>query len=88
MDKAEYQPTAADSAGHSISTPLRVLILEDSPRDVELYIQQLSKAGFELQVDAVDTEEGFAARLQSRVYDLILADNSIPNWTSNPTTYS
>ena len=37
--------------------PLRVLILEDNPRDVELCIQELKKAGFELQADAVDTEE-------------------------------
>jgi PAS domain S-box-containing protein len=48
---------------------------------VELCIHELNKAGFELQVDAVDTEEGFVAKLQSRVYDLILADNRIPKWT-------
>jgi CheY-like chemotaxis protein len=81
MNNTKYEQTAADSGPHSISTPLRLLILEDNPRDIELSFRELNKAGFELMVDAVDTEEGFAAKLQSRVYDLISADNSIPNWT-------
>src|ERR1700683_1253882 len=81
MINVKHEQTAADSAARSIPTPLHVLILEDNPRDVELCTQELNKAGLELMVDAVDTEEGFAAKLQSRVYDLILADNSIPNWT-------
>ena len=61
--------------------PLRVLILEDNPRDVELCTQELKKAGFDLHADAVDTEEGFAARLQSYDYDLILSDFRIPIWS-------
>src|ERR1700722_4452871 len=73
--------TAPDSEGSSVSTPLRVLILEDNPRDVELCIRELNKAGFELQADAVDTEEAFAAKLQSCMYDLILADFRIPTWS-------
>ncbi len=81
MINVSHEQTAADSAAHSVSTPVHVLILEDNPRDVELCIQELNKAGFELVVDAVDTEEGFTAKLQSCIYDLILADNSIPNWT-------
>jgi PAS domain S-box-containing protein len=81
MINVKHEQTAADSVAHSIATPLQVLILEDNPRDVELCIQELNKAGFELMVDAVDTMEGFAAKLQSRIYDLILADNTIPNWT-------
>jgi two-component system cell cycle sensor histidine kinase/response regulator CckA len=62
-------------------TPLRVLILEDNPQDVELCIQELNKAGFELQADVVDTEEGFASKLQSCAYDLILSDFRIPTWS-------
>jgi PAS domain S-box-containing protein len=81
MINVKHEQTAADSAARPIPTPLHVLILEDNPRDVELCVQELNKAGFELMVDAVDTEQGFAAKLQSRAYDLILADNSIPNWT-------
>jgi PAS domain S-box-containing protein len=81
MDNVKHEQTAADSPPHSISTPLRVLILEDNPLDAELYIHALNKASFQLKADVVDTEEGFAAKLQSCVYDLILADNIIPEWT-------
>jgi PAS domain S-box-containing protein len=81
MENIKHEQLAADSSAHSISTPLRVLILEDNPRDVELCIQELNKAGFELQADAVDTEEGFASKLQSCDYDLILSDFRIPTWS-------
>jgi len=81
MDKAIHERSASKFASHSASISLRVLILEDDPRDVELCIQELNKAGFELKVDVVDTEESFAAKLHSRIYDLILADNRIPKWS-------
>ena len=51
---------------HSGSARLRILILEDNPRDVELCIHELKKAGFELDADAADSEEAFAAKLESK----------------------
>ncbi len=66
---------------HYVPTCLRVLILEDNQRDAELFIQKLKEAHFEVEADTVDTEEAFVASLQSRVYDLILADYSIPEWS-------
>jgi PAS domain S-box-containing protein len=81
MENVKHEQIAADSTAHSVSTPLRVLILEDNPRDVELCIQELSKAGFELRADVVDTEEGFASKLESCDYDLILSDFRIPTWS-------
>ena len=81
MDMETSERPTSDSDRRASLMPLRVLILEDNPRDVELCTQELKKAGFELQADAVDTEEGFAAKLQSRVYDLILSDYRIPGWS-------
>jgi two-component system, cell cycle sensor histidine kinase and response regulator CckA len=81
MDMVTRERTAPNPDGTSVSKPLRVLILEDNPRDVELCIQELNKAGFDLQAEAVDTEEGFAAKLHSNVYDLILSDYRIPAWS-------
>ena len=81
MDTETREPTTFDSDRPAVSMPLRVLILEDNPRDVELCIQELNKAGFELQADAVDTEEAFAAKLQSGIYDLILSDYRMPGWS-------
>src|ERR1700691_5729503 len=81
MNKAINERTASALADHCASSRLRVLILEDDPRDVELCIQEMNKAGFELQVDAVDTEEDFTKKLQSCDYDLILSDFRIPSWS-------
>jgi PAS domain S-box-containing protein len=81
MDEGMRERVGSDSAGHSAPIPLRVLILDDNPHDIELCIRQLNEAGFELQADAVDNEERFAERLQSRGYDLVLADYGIPAWS-------
>jgi two-component system, cell cycle sensor histidine kinase and response regulator CckA len=81
MDMETREPTTFDSERPTVVMPLRVLMLEDNPRDVELCIQELNKAGFELQADVVDTEEAFAAKLQSCIYDLILSDYRIPAWS-------
>ena len=81
MDNIIHERTASNSGGHSVAIPLRVLILEDDPRDVELCIQELKKAGFELQADAVDTEENFVSKLQSCDYHLILSDFRMPTWS-------
>ena len=64
----------------SVPTRLRVLILEDNKRDAELCMQELKKAGIEVDADVVDTEHTFVARLQSRTYDVILSDYRIPTW--------
>ena len=64
-----------------VPTRLRVLILEDNQRDAELFIRKLQEAGFELDADTVDTEEAFVSSLRFRVYDLILSDYSIPEWS-------
>ena len=45
MDKLMREQTELNSAGRNGSNPLRILILEDNPRDVELCIQELKKAG-------------------------------------------
>ncbi len=67
---------------HDALAPLRILILEDNRRDAELFIQKLKEAGFALDADIVDTEQAFVARFRSRVYDLILSDYSIPEWSA------
>lgn len=79
IDIPHGEPEVQSSA-HSTSDALCVLVLEDNPRDAELCIQELKKAGFELQSAIVDTQESFAARLQSQNYDVVLADFRIPGW--------
>lgn len=63
-----------------VSTPLKVLILEDSAADAKLLLQQLGEAGYEPEVRCVDTEAGFMAALGPHL-DVILADYKLPGWT-------
>ncbi|TSA24185.1 PAS domain S-box protein [bacterium] len=62
------------------NTPLKVLCLEDSPRDVELMRELLVEAGYDLNMDCTAVEKEFAAMLGSRAYDIILADFKLPGF--------
>ena len=59
---------------------LRVLLVEDSPADVELELLTLRKDGFDVSGDVAQTAEEFTARIRSAHYDLILADYNLPQW--------
>ena len=65
MKNLSHGKPEVQSSVHPMTGALRVLVLEDNPRDAELCIQELKKAGFELQSAVVDTQESFAAKLQS-----------------------
>ncbi|MBT0665931.1 PAS domain S-box protein [Geobacter pelophilus] len=60
--------------------PLRILHLEDSPRDAELIRERLIDAGFSLQLDWAASELKFASLLQRGGYDLVLADYLLPGF--------
>src|SRR5437879_2689149 len=60
---------------------LRLLHLEDNPRDAKLCRIQLEQAGFVLQADVVTSSEEFKASLHSIPYDIVLADYNLPGWT-------
>ena len=53
---------------------LNVLSLEESVTDFELICDQLTKAGYILNITRVDEESGFVSALRSANYDIILAD--------------
>ncbi|MCA1760780.1 MAG: PAS domain S-box protein, partial [Bacteroidales bacterium] len=59
---------------------LKVLVLEDSTRDLELMREQLSNAGYHLDLTHVDNETGFTAALRENSFDLILADFKLPGF--------
>lgn len=62
-----------------MSTPLIVLILEDSAEDAELMVHELRQAGFAPQWTRVETEADYVAHLDGEL-DLILADYSLPSF--------
>jgi serine phosphatase RsbU (regulator of sigma subunit)/PAS domain-containing protein len=62
-----------------MSTPLRVLILEDRPTDAEVMLQELRQGGFTPDGRIVDTEQDYVASLEPSL-DLILADYVLPQF--------
>lgn len=64
-----------------MSTPMRVLILEDSKSDAELVLYELGRAGYELNWYQVDNEEDYLECLSPEL-DIILADYTMPQFTA------
>ncbi len=56
---------------------IRILLLEDSPLDVDQIWSRLVKGGLEFELDRVETRDAFLEALETRPYDLILADYSL-----------
>jgi PAS domain S-box-containing protein len=65
-----------------MSTPLRVLILEDSEDDSLLLVQELKRGGFAPTHERVDSAAAMQDALASRPWDLILADYSMPAFSA------
>ena len=63
-----------------MKSPLRILYLEDDPRDAELVQETLASDGIKCQVTRVETETDFIASLEQGGFDLILADYTLPSF--------
>src|SRR6202162_3449816 len=59
---------------------LRILHLEDDPRDAELVQETLANDGISCHVARVETEADFVASLEQGGFDLILADYTLPSF--------
>jgi PAS domain S-box-containing protein len=62
--------------------PLRVLILEDNPRDAKLTASVLESQGCKVQFDVTDSQEVFRERLEKAEYDVIVSDFNLRDWTA------
>ena len=63
-----------------MASELRILHLEDDPRDAEIIHGLLEAGGIGCQVTRVQTGEDFAKALARGRFDLILADFSLPSF--------
>ncbi len=70
----------ATGPGSSARQPLRALVIENDPADVELCAHELFRAGFDPHCDVVQTLEEFSGRVRAAPYDVILADYNLPGW--------
>jgi signal transduction histidine kinase/CheY-like chemotaxis protein len=61
-----------------MTTPLRVLFVEDSEDDMRLLVRQLRQGGYAPAVERAETADGLRAALHRGGWDLIISDYSMP----------
>jgi PAS domain S-box-containing protein len=61
--------------------PLAILLVEDNPVHVELCLEILGAAEFDLAAQVVATREEFVGKLRAGVYDIVLSDYHLGSWT-------
>ncbi len=64
-----------------MSSPLRVLIVEDSQDDADLLVHELRRGGYDLTFQRVDTLQAMTQALDKHPWDIIIADYMLPNFT-------
>ncbi len=60
--------------------PLRVLIIEDSDRDVALEVRALEAAGYQVTYTVADTAAEMKAALVKQAFDIVLSDHDLPQF--------
>ena len=76
---AEGSP--ARTAERPPRTPLRVLLVEDSPDDAELILHVLERGGYRVTWERVDTRQDLAAALERSRWDIVLSDYAMPQFS-------
>jgi diguanylate cyclase (GGDEF)-like protein len=64
-----------------MTTPLRVLLIEDSDDDAELVVRELARSGYAVTKARVETAHALAAALENDRWDLAIADFSMPQFS-------
>ena len=63
-----------------MTKPLRLLLVEDSADDAELLLRELKRFGFAVQHTRVEEAANMQDQLESRSWDLVLSDYSLPHF--------
>jgi PAS domain S-box-containing protein/putative nucleotidyltransferase with HDIG domain len=64
-----------------MSVPLRLLLIEDSEEDALLLIREITRGGFEVRNERVETPEAMAEALINENWDLIISDYILPRFS-------
>ncbi len=62
------------------TAPVRLLLVEDSEADAELLVETLRRNGLAVESRRVESEVALNAALDSQVWDLVIADFSMPGF--------
>ncbi len=69
-----------------MTTPLRVLMVEDSENDAELVLRELRRGGFDVTALRVESRAGMVEALDTREWDVVVSDYSLPSFDA-PSAY-
>jgi two-component system cell cycle sensor histidine kinase/response regulator CckA len=61
--------------------PLRLLIVDDDPNDLDLCLRGLRKSGIPFEAVSALTREEFRRKLREGTFDMVLADYRMKDWT-------
>ncbi len=64
-----------------MSTPLRLLIVEDNDDDAQLMLVRLRRAGYEPEYVRVDSEQGLQKALQRLDWQIVISDYAMPGFS-------
>jgi len=66
-----------------MGVPLKVLLVEDSEDDALLLLRELRRGGYDTVHERVDTAGAMEAALDGQEWDLVIADHSMPAFSSS-----
>src|SRR5208282_5558075 len=61
--------------------PMRLLIADDDPDDIDLCLYDLRKSGLDFQAEIVCTRAEFVHKLRTQTIDVVLSDYRMKDWT-------
>jgi PAS domain S-box-containing protein len=64
-----------------MSKQLQVLLVEDSEDDALLLLRELKRGGYQVDYERVDTPDAMSVALDSRKWDIIIADYVMPHFS-------
>src|SRR5207253_2276646 len=81
VNHPESASRSARANGDELTTSLRLLLIEDCDDDATLVIRELSRAGYLVTSERVDTADALIAALTGTQWDLAIADFTMPRFT-------
>jgi diguanylate cyclase (GGDEF)-like protein len=66
-----------------MSKSLRILIVEDSEDDARLLLRELQRGGYQVTHQRVETAEALNAALDRQVWDIVISDYSMPQFSGS-----
>jgi two-component system, cell cycle sensor histidine kinase and response regulator CckA len=66
-----------------VTTPLRVLIVEDSEDDTALLVRELRRGGYEVDYERVDMPEALLRAIENHRWDVVICDYSLPHFSGS-----